>query len=215
MIPKNSAPRINHIRKDDEGYPIVLRKYLGNRTPAAIAALGNPDILRQKTLALFCSVKCPGNLILKTYDLARQLRDDGVTVISGFHSPMEKECLTILLRGKQPIIICPARSLEKMRISKEWRQPLDEGRLLILSPFSKKYRRATVKLAKKRNEVVSAMADRIFIAYAAPGSKTEDLCRKALSWDKTVSTFDTPKNANLVSLGAKTLQVGIQAPALL
>lgn len=44
------------------------------------------------------------------------LRDAGVTVIGEFHSPMEKECLNILLRGSQPIIVCPARSLENMRI---------------------------------------------------------------------------------------------------
>jgi len=31
---------------------------------------------------------------------ARRMRDEGVTVISGFHSPIEKECLRILLRGK-------------------------------------------------------------------------------------------------------------------
>lgn len=53
-------------------------------------------------LALVCSVKCPGDLILKTYDLAQQLREAEVTIIGGFHSLMERECLTILLRGNQP-----------------------------------------------------------------------------------------------------------------
>jgi len=67
--------------------------------------------LRAKKQALFCSRKYPGNLILKAYDLARSLRDAGTTVISGFHTPVEKECLRILLRGAQPLIICPARSI--------------------------------------------------------------------------------------------------------
>jgi len=49
-------------------------------------------------------------------------RDDGVTVISGFHTPVEKECLRILLRGSQPVIICPARSIEGMRIPPTWKQ---------------------------------------------------------------------------------------------
>ena len=84
--------------------PVALREYLGGCAPEPIFSLGNFDILQQKPLGLFCSVKCPGNLILKTYDLARELRDKGVPVISGFHSPMEKECLSLLLRGKQPII---------------------------------------------------------------------------------------------------------------
>lgn len=51
--------------------------------------LGDLNILNQQSLALFCSVKCPGNLILQTYDLAQRLRKSGVTVIGGFHSPME------------------------------------------------------------------------------------------------------------------------------
>ncbi len=33
------------------------------------AALGNRDLLGGRKLALFCSVKCPGKLILRTYDL--------------------------------------------------------------------------------------------------------------------------------------------------
>jgi predicted Rossmann fold nucleotide-binding protein DprA/Smf involved in DNA uptake len=80
-------------------------------------------VLKGEKVALFCSARCPGDLILKAYDLAKKLRDDGVTVISGFHSPIEKECLRILLRGKQPLIICPARSLANLRVPTEWKRP--------------------------------------------------------------------------------------------
>jgi hypothetical protein len=103
---------------------------LADDAPTSITALGNLDILHQRKLAIFCSVKCPGTLILQTYDLVSALRDMGITVISGFHSPIEKECLTLLLRGTQPIIICPARSLQGMRIPTTWDTPLAEGRLL-------------------------------------------------------------------------------------
>jgi len=33
-------------------------------------------------------------------------------VVSGFHALMEKECLDLLLRGTQPIVICPLASIE-------------------------------------------------------------------------------------------------------
>ena len=42
-------------------------------------------ILRRNSLALFCSARCPGNLILQTYDLTRALREAEVTAMSGFH----------------------------------------------------------------------------------------------------------------------------------
>jgi predicted AAA+ superfamily ATPase len=46
--------------------------------------------------------------VLRTFALA--LREAGIPVIGGFHAPMEKECLDLLLRGTQPVVICPARS---------------------------------------------------------------------------------------------------------
>lgn len=113
--------------------------------------LGNLQILHSKPTALFCSVKCPGDLILKAYDLARAWRDVGVAVIGGFHSPMEQECLKILLRGRQPVVVCPARSLQGMRVPAAYRLPIEQGRLLIISPFSDRKPRATQETAQRRN----------------------------------------------------------------
>ena len=81
-----------------------------------LSALGNLDQLALPKTALFCSARCPGQAILAAYDQAARWRDAGRCIISGFHSPVEMECLQILLRGSQPVIICPARSLEEMRL---------------------------------------------------------------------------------------------------
>lgn len=157
-------------------------------------------------LALFCSVRCPGDLILKTYDLARSLRDAGVPVIGGFHSPMEKECLTLLLRGKQPVAVCLARTLDGIKLPGTWRAPLAEGRLLLLSPFGEKHRRVVAELAMIRNRFVAAVADEVFIAYAGAGSKTEQLCREVLAWGKPALTLGDPRNDNLIALGANPVK---------
>ncbi len=141
--------------------------------PCFITFIGNTEILKDRKTAIFCSVKCPGALILKTYDFAQKLRAENRTVISGFHSPIEKECLRIFLRSPQHVIICPARSLEKMRIPSEWKRPLDENRMLILSAFDGKVHRPTTQLAQERNDFVATLADEILISYATPGSKTE------------------------------------------
>jgi predicted Rossmann fold nucleotide-binding protein DprA/Smf involved in DNA uptake len=166
--------------------PKPLQKHLLPEWHDPVHMLGNQDILQQKKLALFCSRKCPGNLILKAYDLARSLREDGVTVISGFHTPVEKECLRILLRGTQPIIICPARSIDGMRLPSAWRQPLAQGRLLILSPFAKTHRRMTAALAARRNEFVASMADDVLFIHIAMRSKTEALADRYTAEGKAV-----------------------------
>lgn len=197
------AAEVLAVHRSETRYPTVLETYLGARSPQQIFTLGDPDILRHKTLALFCSVKCPGNLILRTYDLARQLRDAGTVVISGFHSPMEKECLSLLLRGNQPVVWCMARRFTAGRLSKEWQNPIVERRLLMLSPFGEGVGRVTKETAQVRNEFVAALAHQVFVAYAAPGGKTEAFCRKILEWHKPLFTFAGPENAALLTAGAR------------
>ena len=160
----------------DARYPARLRERLGANRPGQLSALGHLDLLAQPTTALFCSARCPGNVILTTYDQAAKWRDAGRCVISGFHSPVEKECLQILLRGSQPIIICPARSLPR-RAATEWQKPLANGRLLILSCFNESERRVTAELAARRNEFVAARADEVWFAHITPGGQMERLAR--------------------------------------
>ena len=64
---------------------------------------------------------------------------------------MEKECLQILLRGSQPIIICPARTLPQ-RVPPDWKKPLGAGRLLVLSAFTATANRVTAELGKECRE---------------------------------------------------------------
>lgn len=154
-----------------------LRHRLGPRAPEHIHAVGNPDLLAVPKTALDRSARCPGSVILPAYDQAAKWRDAGRCVISGFHSPVEKECLRILLRGSQPIIICPARALPK-RIPPEWRKPLANGRLLILSFFPQTETRITADLAARRNELVAALADEVYIAHATPGGRLESSLRQ-------------------------------------
>ena len=154
-----------------------LRHRLGPRAPEHIHAVGNPDLLALHKTALFCSTRCPGRVILPAYDQAAKWRDTGRCIISGFHSPVERECLRILLRGSQPIIICPARAIPK-RIPPDWQKPLADGRLLILSFFPHTETHITADLAARRNELVAALADVVFVAYATPGGRLETSLRQ-------------------------------------
>ena len=196
---------IIQVYNESPDYPVALQHFLGDKVPKTITATGAIDLLANKSLAFFCSVKCPGNLILRTHDFAQQLKQAPVTIIGGFHSPVERECLTILLRSTNPLIICPARGIENMRIPADCKKPLAEGRLLLLSPFSGKQHRATAEMASYRNEVVAALAEQIFVAYAEPSGKTERFCQRIIEWQKPLYTFASEANANLISLGAKVL----------
>jgi hypothetical protein len=75
-------------------------------TLPALHAFENINLLKLRLTSLFCSRKCPGDAIVKAYDLAREMREIETPVISGFHTPVEKDMLEILLKGKGPIVIC-------------------------------------------------------------------------------------------------------------
>ena len=168
---------------------------------------GDESVLNRPKVALFCSVKCPGKLILDTYDLARRFRDEGVTVISGFHSPMEQECLRILLRSPNPVIWGLARGLYRQIPSTpvDCRPAAAEGRLVMVTPFPDTVRHITAKTAMIRNRLVAEKAAAVVVAHAAPGSKMETLCQDILAAGKPLYTFDHPANAALLQAGARAL----------
>lgn len=183
------------IGPSDKGYPYQITRRLGNKAPRQFSALGNLELLAVPKTALFCSSRCHGNVILTAYDQAAMWRDAGRCVISGFHSPVEKECPQILLRGARPMIICPARSLPR-RVSPEWRQPLAAGRLLVLSAFSARENRVTAALAIRRNEFVAALADEVFIAHATAGGHLDSLSHRLRVWGTSLIKPSPISHAN-------------------
>ena len=212
------TPPIQRITQTDLNYPKKLKDSLKTEAPETIWTCGNIDLLPRTDTAfngnlwaLFCSKKCPGELILKTHDLAQTFKERGIPTIGGYHSPIEQECLRVLLRGVQPILLCPARSIEKMRIKLAWQDALGKKRLLILSPFESRYNRQTAALANQRNAFVAALADKICIAHAAEDSKTLEFAQMVVAWGKPIFTFETPANEALFQLGAQRIEPSVYA----
>ena len=204
---------IERITQTHPNYPVQLKRYLKTDAPETIWARGNISLLTDgdthiegNLWALFCSSRCPGQVILKSHELAQQFRESGVPTIGGYHSPVEKECLRVLLRGSQPIILCPARSIENMRPNPTWKEALAEGRLLLLSIFEGKHRRSTAGLASQRNTFVAALADKVCIAHASEGSKTLQFAQHISEWGKPLFTFDVPANRLLFQCGAQRIE---------
>jgi hypothetical protein len=136
-----TAPNSARLKPNDTHWPKSLTERLGASAPAALKAIGPVALLR-------------------AHDTARQLRDEGITVISGFHSPIEKDCLSILVRGKQPIIVCPGRAIEGMRIRPECRAAFEAGRLLFLPVY---------RAAQARHQGIGAAPQR---ARRGPGRRS-------------------------------------------
>ena len=167
------------------------------------------DILEQAEIALVCSIECPPDIPSMAYEQVKQFRKQGRLIISGFHSPVEKECRRILLDSPfcppRPAIWCPAYG-EGKPLSDTEKAATKDGRLVVVYLFPAKDTRANVRRAKKRNRWLSDKAKSVFIPHASAGGKTDKLCRSLLESDKQLFTIDHPDNRTLLELGARPVE---------
>jgi predicted Rossmann fold nucleotide-binding protein DprA/Smf involved in DNA uptake len=197
--------RITIIRPGNPRYPPALAVHRGVETLPAFAAIGSLEILEGNLIGLVCSGRCPGPVILEMYGLATSISADRCVVVGGFHSPMERQCLEIFLARHVPVIVCPARPLEGMRIPVPWQQPLREDRLLIASPYLKGNRRTTKATASHRNRFVAAIAKVLLIPYAQPGGVAEAIGRLAACWGKGLFTLRLEEQPWMQAVGARPI----------
>ena len=136
--------------------------------------MGNYELLKLSKTAFLCSRKVQASSVLKCYDWAILQREEGNCVISGFHSKLEQDVLHFLLKGKQPIILVLARGLKK-RIEPEFQQAIEQGRLLIITPFSEEVKRVTELTATTRNKMMIELADHIAVGHISMGGLLDEL----------------------------------------
>lgn len=96
----------------------------------------------------------------------------GRTIISGFHSPLERSVLEVLLTARSKAVIALARDVGKARLPGAWRQAALRDEISIVS-VEPDVQRLTEDLAILRNDWVAARADNIVIAHAQPSGTLE------------------------------------------
>jgi len=175
--------KIAVVTRGDCDYPGRLIQRLGADAPDTLTITGSSAALSSPMTAFLCSKETPGATILKAFDQAAAWRDAGRCVISGFHSPLEQQCLDILLRGKQPIMMALARGLGALRLPAAQRKALDEGRLTIVSPFPVTEKRVSADLARQRNRFAAALAGEVVFGFVAPGGSLALLRDEIRCWD--------------------------------
>jgi predicted Rossmann fold nucleotide-binding protein DprA/Smf involved in DNA uptake len=140
----------------------------------SFAMLGNKEIWCLPKVAFLCSDKFSAGSVLKSYDWAAEMKRDGICVISGFHSKLEKDALDILLGGIQPIVIALARSIYE-KTPAALKTHIEVGRLLMVSPFPDGIGRPNRNTAFQRNQFVVDNADEIVFAHIHAGGMLSKL----------------------------------------
>ena len=156
-------------------------------------------------IAFFCSQSCPGDIILKAQDWANARGPKSAPVIGGFHTPIERDVLRILLRDGAPVILVLGRALRGYRMSPTIKAAIAAGQAQIISPFPPTQTRTTAATADARNRHVLSLCETVLIAHAAPDGKTEALARETVALGLNLQTLNSPANTNLIAFGAEVI----------
>lgn len=132
-----------------------------------LAGRGNPHLLEAPLTAFFASRQSPGFAIRAGMDWALRRGRDRRPVISGFHSPLERSVLELLLEAGSPVVAVLARSVESARVPVGWKHAIEHGHLTIVSVMDG-LPQLTERRAAVRNDLAAQLAVRIDIAHASP-----------------------------------------------
>lgn len=123
--------------------------------------LGNDMLLVRRKIGYFASSKIASLSVLPTLDWAADVaKDEGVAVVSGFHSKLEREVLDFLLRGRCGIICVLARPIYK-KMPDKYRAAYEAGRVLFISPFKTSTSKSSRQLCQKCNEYVARICEEL------------------------------------------------------
>jgi hypothetical protein len=132
----------------------------------------NIELLKLPKTVFLCSRKVLASAVLKCYDWATTMREQNRCVVSSFHSPIEKDVLHFLQKGKQPVILVLDRVLYK-QMPKEFIQPLSENRLLIVSVAVDP--RQSEQTTDRRNRYIVDISEEVVFGYVNPEGKLSAL----------------------------------------
>ena len=144
--------------------------------------IGNIELLDRRKIGFLAGSKINPLSVLPTLDWASEVsvRKD-VSIVSGFHSQLERQVLDLLLNGKCGIIFVLARSLYA-KIPLEFQPAMTGGRVIFVS--EERQVRPSKNSAYRRNQLVLSLSDELVIPQISSKSSLNPIIT---SFTKTIS----------------------------
>lgn len=122
---------------------------------------GNTSLLDRALVAFFASRTSPPEAVALAEQWAHGIAQTDKVVISGFHSPIERAVLDILLSYNRPVVVALGRSLYR-KIPAYLQIAYDEGRVLFVS--FRGYSRPSLSNSQIRNWATADLASEVVFA---------------------------------------------------
>lgn len=206
IVERWNAQDIWVLSRADAEYPRRFKARLRENAPALIYGCGDKPLLESGGLAVVGSRHLDDALVDDTMTVCRLAAQASKTLISGGAPGIDQIAVGAALRAGGRVSAVLADSLSKNVSTREYRNPLRDGQLVLMSPYDPN---ATfnASLSTQRNKLIYALADVGLVMSAS--------FRKGQTWAGAVEQLDKLRfvpvyarstgepSAGLDALGAK------------
>lgn len=120
---------------------------------------GNRELLERRKTGFLASRSIATTAVIPALEWALGVsKEEQAVVVSGFHSPLERKVLGILLKGRCGLIIILARGMYR-KLPADFLESMHQGRLLLITYEKPEVTRVSELTAHRRNEAVRRLAD--------------------------------------------------------
>ncbi len=160
---------------------------------------GNRNLLSKKRWGVLASRKENQNITQRVIQFISRINQLEHVLMSGWHSPTEKQVHNFLINEGIPHIHLEAKGLPYAECK------LGGKDLLFISTCADTVKRITRARALRRNEMLCELSDQLLIPQINPGGKTHALVEQYCT-KKDVFLFDAGGNPGLLEKGAKPIR---------
>lgn len=207
------------LKKDSPGYPKRFHERPGAEAPTELYCHGPLGHLKHFTMAVISADSISGLAMMAANQALFTIREYAMNYIGGWHSVMETEIFRLgLFRKGVHVTLFSAKGLGKETFESflndrfcpplhefpergEYDRRAREGELLILSLTPPSEGRTLRKNVMARNWVACALADVVFVPFAARGTKTLAIAKRVVESDIPIFTTDDAENKALHDIG--------------
>lgn len=195
------------LSRASQQYPKALKTAMADTRPPLFYGIGNKDLLNTAGIGFVGSRDIDVNDEAYTQALAKQVVDQGFTVVSGGAKGVDQTSMIAALEAGGSAIGILADSLLKSATNPHYRKALQEGRLLLITPY---YPEAGFSPgnAMGRNKYIYLLSTGVVVAKSAEtggtwSGATENLKKQWVPlW---VRDIEQAGNQKLIDLGAQAI----------
>jgi DNA protecting protein DprA len=149
----------------DDRYPSTLRRHLGSSAPPLLTVSGNESLLDRHGVG-FCGSRAASEKGLGVAsDVATQLAEAGLNIVSGYASGVDATAHKAALRARGTTIVVLAEGILNFSVKKDIRELWDEKRVAVVSEFAPNSV-WSVHNAMRRNRTICGLSHALILIEA-------------------------------------------------